>query len=276
MGTIDVLNSYNYVKDDLKFTTTSSVRTKIILSLNQRDKDLNDLKIELHLESSAALHALKKLENQDIIFKKGKKYHLSSFGKIYALKSENLFKSFHAIKKCEKIWLDHRIEGIPGDFLKEIRCLSNSFLVESTPIDIIKPYNHYAELLSQAIQIKSVSPIFYYPNLNLYENILKKNADVELILTPLILEKMIKTIDKDNLKKISLLKNLKIQEIDEDVKIAFTVTEKFLSLGLFSIEGMYDATINLISYDTDAIEWGNKLFDYYLKKAQKVNLDSFK
>ena len=225
------------------------------------------------MESSAALHALKKLENHDIIFKKGNRYQLSSFGKLYAIKSKNLFNSFHAIRKCEKIWLDHNMGGIPHDLIKKIQCLSSSFTVESTPTDIIKPYNHYAELLSKASKIKSVSPIFYYPYLDLYKKVLKRNANIELILTPLILDKLIKTINIENLKKIISSGNLRIYEINEEVKISFTITEKSLTLGLFSVEGMYDATINLVSYDMDAIEWGNELFDYYLRKAQKVNLD---
>ena len=275
MDTIDTLNNYDDIKEHIKFFTTSSVRTNIILSLNRGNKDLNGIKAELNLESSAALHALKKLENQNIIVKKEDKYSLSSFGKIYAIKSESLFKSFYAIKKCKKIWLDHWINGIPNELIKEMGCLRNSFLVESTPTDIIKPHSHYAELISKSHKIKGVSPIFYYPYIDLYRKVLKQNADLELVLTPLILDKTSETAGVEILKKAITSKGLKLYKIDEDIKIVFTVTENFLSIGLFSIEGLYDATINLISHDADAIAWGNKLFEYYHQKAEKVNLDYF-
>ncbi len=275
MDTIDILDLYDGIKGDIKFVTTSSVRTNIILSLNKGNKDLNTLKKELHLESSAALHALKKLENQKMVIKKENGYSLSSFGTLYAFESGKLFKSFYAVKKCEKIWLDHWINGIPPNLLAEIGKLSNSFLVESTPTDIIKPHSYYAELVSNAYKIKSVSPIFYYPYIDLYKNSLKENIDMELILTPLILDKMIETAGSDFLNEILSSKNFKLYKIDEDVRIAFTVAENFLSIGLFSNEGLFDATINLISYDTDAIEWGNKLFNYYLSKAKKLDLDNF-
>lgn len=267
------LNCYEDIKGDIKFLTTSSVRTKIILSLNRGNKDLNTLKNELDLESSAALHALKKLESQNIIIKKENEYFLSSFGKLYAVKSENLFKSFYTIKEYEKIWLDHWIDGIPKKLVKKIKCLNNSFLVESTPTDIIKPHSNYAKLVSKACEIKSISPIFYYPYIDIYKNALKRDADVKLILTPLILAKMTETAGMKFLKEILSSKNFKLYKIDEDVKIAFTVAEDFLSLGLFSTEGIYDATINLVSYDNDAIKWGNKLFNYYLNKAKKINLE---
>jgi predicted transcriptional regulator len=275
MDTMDILTSYDDIKGDIKFVTTSSVRTNIILSLNYGNKDLNELKNELNLESSAALHALKKLENQNIIIKKENEYSLSSFGKLYAVKSENLFKSFYAIKKCEKIWLDHLITGIPKQLLKKIGNLNNSFLVESTPTDIIKPHSHYAKLVVKAHEIKGVSPIFYYPYVDLYKKALEKNTNIKLVLTPLIIDKIAETTGTEVLKETLSSGNLELYKTDEDIKIAFTVSENFLSIGLFSTEGLYDATMNLISYDVDAIEWGNKLFNYYLNRAQKLNLDYF-
>lgn len=275
MDIINILNRYENIKGDIKIVTTSSVRTKIILSLNKENKDLNTLKNELNLESSAALHALKKLKNQDMIIKKENEYQLSPLGRLYAVKSENLFKSFYTIKKFEKMWLDHNIEGIPENLLKKIKCLDNSFLVESTPTDIIKPYTHYVKLVTKAHNIKSISPIFYYPYIDLYKNALEREADIELILTPLILDKLAETAGTGILNEILSSKSFKLYEIVEDVKVAFTVADNFLSLGLFSTEGLYDATINLVSYDADAIEWGNKLFNYYLDRAKKLTLDNF-
>ena len=274
MDILDTLNHYEDTKGHIKFVTTSSVRTKVILSLNKGNKDLNIIKNELDLESSAALHALKKLESQHIIIKKETEYFLSPIGKLYAVKLKNLFKSCYTIKKYEKIWLDHCIDGIPKKLLKEIKSLNNSLLVESTPTDIIKPHSHYTKLVTNAHEIKSISPIFYYPYIDIYKNALKRNADVKLILTPLILAKMTETAGMEILNEILSSENFKLYKIEEDVKIVFTVTENFLSLGLFSTEGLYDATMNLISHDADAIEWGNKLFNYYLDKTRELTLDN--
>jgi predicted transcriptional regulator len=60
--------------------------------------------------------------------------------------------------------------------------------------------------------------------------------------------------------------------LNEEVKIGFTVTDKYLSLGLYTKEGGYDLSRDLISENQDAILWANKLFDYYLKKADKIEL----
>jgi len=272
MNTDEIMDVYDYIKDDLKFITTSSIRTRIVLSLNE-DKDLTELKNQLGLKSSSISHALKRLEKEDIVFKKGKKYSLSSLGKLYFIKSQNFFRSFEAIKNCEKIFLNHLIDGIPSFLVRKMECLSNSIIVESTPIDVVKPQTHYAELVSKSENIKTVSPIFYYPFLDLYFYGLKKEANAEIILTPLILDAMVKNTEKGELEKKISSKNLKILRVDEDVKIAFTVTEDFFSFGLFLNDGIYDATMSLVNFDEDAIRWGEELYDHYLKKAKKIDLE---
>lgn len=272
MDTGNIIDIYDTVKDDLKFITTSSVRTKIILSLKEGDKSINDLRSQLDLKPSSVSHALKNLEMEGIVFKDGKNYDLTSLGKLYSIKSENLIKSFGTIKNGQKMWLNHLMEGIPPFLIKKMGCLNNSFIVESTPTDIIKPHTYYAEILSKSNRIKVVSPIFYYPFFDLYTEGLGDKAKVEIILTPLILDAMIKNMGKAKLEKVIPSNNLKFLSMDKDIKIVFTVTEKFLILGLFLHDGLYDATMSLVTYDKDAIKWGEELYEYYLKETEEINL----
>ena len=86
---------------------------------------------------------------------------------------------------------------------------------------------------------------------------------------------MLSTVDPEclpDLENYISMDNLKIWQIDNDVKIAFTVTDKFLSLGLFSSTGEYDSTKDLVSDDPDALAWGNRLFDYYKAKSELFHL----
>ena len=57
-----------------------------------------------------------------------------------------------------------------------------------------------------------------------------------------------------------------------EVKIAFTVTDKYLSLGLFLEQGDYDNSKDLISDDYDAVTWGNQLFKYHKNQAKPFTL----
>ncbi|MGF7118063.1 helix-turn-helix transcriptional regulator [Methanobacterium oryzae] len=276
METNNILNQYDNVKDDLKLLTTSNVRSKIILSLNNGNKQLSSLRNELKLGSSTILRAMEKLKTHNILIKKDREYSLSPYGKLYAFKLEKMLKSYYAIKNNDILWLEHHINGIPEYLLKDIGCLCDSIIIKGTPTDVVRPYTYFAELFNESQEIKCISPIFYNQYVFLYKKVLKKGSTLELMLTPMILDKLIETIGIDELKKLILSNGLKIGVIDEDTNIIFTVTEKFISIGLFSNEGQFDGTMKLFSFSPDAIKWGNKLYEYYLKKAQLIDLDYFK
>ena len=275
METNKILNQYEDVKDELKLLTTSNIRSKIILSLNNGDKELGDIRNELQLGSSTILRAMEKLKRADIVIKKDNKYSLSSYGKLSAIKFENMLKSCYTIKRNEILWLDHQIDGIPKYLLKDIGCLSDSLIIKATSTDVVRPYTYFAELFTESQKIRSISPIFYNQYVFLYKKVLKKDANLELMLTPMILDKLIESMGVEELKKLIVSNGLKIGVIDEDTNIIFTVTEKFVSICLLSNEGQFDGTMKLFSFNPDAIEWGNKLFEYYLKKAQLIDLDYF-
>jgi predicted transcriptional regulator len=64
---------------------------------------------------------------------------------------------------------------------------------------------------------------------------------------------------------------LKIYLID-NLKIALTVTENLFSMGLFDLKGQYDYNMDLISQDPESLQWGEEVFQDYLKQARKVEL----
>ncbi len=267
----NIMDVYDYIKDDLKFITTSSVRTKVILSLKETDLTLNQIKDKLALKSSSISHAIKNLEEENLVVKDGKNYSLSSLGKFYLFKSENLFKSFSTVKNCEKIFLNHLIDGIPHFLIEKIGYLNDSYIVESTPLDLIKPHTHYMEILSKSKDIRIISPIFYYPFFDLYTSGLKEGARAEIIITPLILNAMIKNMGREKIKEAMSTNKLQFLLVDEDMNISFAVTEDFLHFGLFLTDGIYDATMSLVNYNADAVKWGEELYNFYLKNAKEID-----
>jgi len=68
------------------------------------------------------------------------------------------------------------------------------------------------------------------------------------------------------------LKNQRLQiYVQDDLKIALTVTEDTLSMGLFYPNGQYDYNTDLISFHPQALQWGDELFQEYLKGSKKIN-----
>ncbi len=275
----DIFNYYEDVKDDLKFQGTSSVRIKIMINLYKGPKKTKDLRKSIGIPSSTILHSITELEKQKLISRNADDFLLSEIGKITVLKLIDMIKTLVSLKEFRKLWLNHEIDTIPQDLQMQIGNLSNSQLVEAKYDDISKTHRTHAQVILNAGKVRGVSPIFYPDYLETFDVILNKGVKVELILTEDVLKKTMESHDLESLENIKRLisKNqLKIWETKEDVKVAFTVTDKAITFGLFSKRGAYDSTRFLVSDHDDAIEWCNKLFDYYLKRAQKVNLDYLK
>jgi predicted transcriptional regulator len=87
-----------------------------------------------------------------------------------------------------------------------------------------------------------------------------------------VLDKTLELTNVNELKQ-ALKQNLKLRVIEQNPKIAFTVTDYFLSVGLFRYDGMYDMANDLLSYNEEALDWGNKLFDYYTSLSEPVVLE---
>lgn len=267
----EILKLYEKVRDDLKFLTASDVRTKIIIVLNSGLKNLSDLKDETNLNSSTILHGMSQLEEKNLTIKQSGGYSLSQTGKIVALNIINLIEASTSLEELEKIFLHHEITPIPEYLLESVGSLKNSYVVESTPTDVMKPHAVQAELIQNSKDVKYISSVLLPQKIESFEEMLEKGS-LQLILTSEILEKWIEIKGRDNLKKALLEKDFKLWRIKENVKISFTVSDTFIALGLFSTDGIYDLHKYLIGVDEDAIEWGNRLFNYFLERSEKVKL----
>ncbi|MCZ3366119.1 MULTISPECIES: helix-turn-helix transcriptional regulator [Methanobacterium] len=267
MNSKGIYEQYDKAADLLKFLTSSNVRTSILLSLNESSKNLTGLKQDLNLESSTIIHSTSKLEKRDLIFKNGENYSLSQIGKIFTIKLVNLIKTMDSIKNHEKLWLNHEIDGIPKDLITNLGDLRKSSLIEADSMDIHKPHTNFIQLLEYVKKMKGVSPV-YHPDFPEIIKILVSNGTyVQLIVTNPIL----RILNRGVLTEVYSKKNFELYVTNEHVKEAFTVADDFFSLGLFIVNGIYDYSIDLVSDDKNAIAWGEKLFEYYLKRSKKVN-----
>lgn len=274
--TLEYIGIYQDVKDLLKYTSGSSVRVKILICLCEGIQTMSELKKEIGISSSTISYNISNLEKKKITSKDGEKYILTPLGQLVTYNLMENMRKTAVISKFQKFWLNHDLSGIPPELIKRIGDLYQSSLVESESGEIYKPHEKYQELILKSNYIKGVSSIFRFNYIDLFQYlILENDIDVELILTNDIIQKIIQGIDPDNLK---LLKNsvaqgnVDLRVINHDVRIAFTVTDKYLSLGLFHEQGDYDNTKDLISDDHDAVAWGNTLFEYYRNQSQKFQV----
>ncbi|MBE0521761.1 MAG: winged helix-turn-helix domain-containing protein [Candidatus Methanoperedenaceae archaeon] len=255
----------------MRLAVCSELRKNIMVYLNDGEKSLKEMREEMNVSSTTAIHALKDLEKSNLTFQdQDKKYALTNIGKIMALKLVDFSDASLVLKKHEKFWLEHDMSGIPVHLMRKIGWLEDSVLFTDTEIDIFKVHSNFINLLKDAKEIKGVSPIFVPEFASLFEElVITKNINVSLIIKKDVLDKISSEI-KQKILDINNNPGLNLYVIEDDIKIAFTVTDYFMSLGFFRQDGVYDYSNDLINYNEKGIAWGNELFEYYRRAAKII------
>lgn len=261
------------IQNTLRLATCSELRRVILVSLGEGEKALSELREELEVSSTTAIHALRDLERYNFVFQdEHRDYALTKIGEMIALKLSDFVDAIEVLKKHEDFWLTHDLSGIPEQLLERIGWLNNSNVVKIDVLDIIKTHKTYIAFIETAKWIRGVSSIFSPDYPKVFEGLVKKTIDTRLILTENVWEKVIEVVGLENIRYQLSKGCLEIFIAEEDVKVAFTVTDAVLSLGLFALDGTYDNTCDLISNDERAVCWGVELFEQYQKGTTKYEI----
>lgn len=254
----------------VKFITGSDTRVKILHSLKEGALDLGSIRNETGINSSTLLHAMNKLKDNNLVVKSKDGYNLTNVGMIQLMLLIDLIKAFSTLYSHKDFWLNHQMRDIPEPLLKGIGDLGDCEMVKATSINILKPMTVITEIISEAKTVKGVVPIFQPGFIELIEGLAKRGSDVKLILTEELFG-MIKS-EHNGLFKVLLSKdNFDIWVTGRSVKVAFAVTDSAIILGLFTKDGAYDMSKNLVSHSNEAISWGTKLFKYHQGKLNCVH-----
>ena len=252
-----------------RLAVCSDLRKKIIIRLYDDKKPLGHLRDDLKINSTTAIHALKELEKYNITFQDNdKNYSLTNIGRVIAVKLLDFNDIAEVLEKHKEFWLEHDLSGIPEHLIKKIGWLKDSELIKDTDTEIFKAHTNYVNLLKNAKEIRGVSSIYIPDFESLYKELATEMIDVHLILSKDVIEKIDKTIL--NQMNIGSNSNFNLSVMNMNLKAAISVTDYFLSLGLFRLDGTYDYSNDLISYSKEAITWGNEFFDHYARLSERV------
>lgn len=250
----------------------SELKLKIMLSLSKGEKKLADLADEIKTRETTILHVLKELENFDLTTKIGSFYRLTSTGLINSRVYEELFKTTEVIEKFKDFWAFHDVTPIPAPFLLQLGALKDSSLIKTESSELGKVHETFLQVLLTSKRIRGTSPIFHSDYVKTFRQLLsQRDTSVELILTSRVLEKTLSSAESDLLKKYVSESHLKLF-LNDDLRIALTVTDRSFSLGLFLLNGEYDYNMDLVSLNPRAIELGEALFQDCLKSSRPITL----
>jgi predicted transcriptional regulator len=267
---IPEIDSYDGVREDLKFFTTSGVRVKLLISLNRENMTVDQLRSEFGYRTSTILPVIAELKSKDLIYQEDRHYCVTPFGKLISSKLIDFIETLHMFKTQERFWKNHEPCTIPDLFFRNIGSLNRSHIVEDIPADLLATHRHFIKLLEGCKVINGVTPFLHPDFPDVFKIFIEHEAVVRLVITYPVLELM-RERHGGVLQHVGDMSNFSLRVIEEDVRVAFTVTENILSLGLFRPDGTYDYGMDLVSEDPAAIEWGNALFEYYWHRSADVN-----
>jgi predicted transcriptional regulator len=189
-------------------------------------------------------------------------YHITTAGLVYLKVFKMFSECVETISKILRHFPDHKVV-FPDEFLLRLHEIKDFEVVTSSRLDILKPIKTYVEYIKESKEIYGVSPILFSDYSEIFKDLLGKNT-VALVLTEDVAEQIVdKTLERYKPK-------LEIYVIDFNPYIAFTVTDRFLSIGFFYESGNYDFTRELISTSPSALKFGKDLFEYYRAKAKRI------
>ncbi|HXY87153.1 MAG TPA: transcriptional regulator FilR1 domain-containing protein [Candidatus Acidoferrales bacterium] len=260
-------NRYN-----ISITPGSNLRTDALIHLAEGKKPLDALRTDLNVSSTTLLHTLRELEEYKLIFEDAERnYALTNNGKIVTRNLIAFNDTIETLHTYESFWLTYDLSPIPDYLLDKIGWLKDSYIISGTPANVLNAYSTVVKLLQDAKKIMVVSSILV-PDVTLLFDTFATEKDMRVILTEEVLHPSIEAVGQERIRQV-LKENVKLYIVRQNPKIGvFTVTDYFISLGLYRLGGTFDFSSHLMSCSKTAIDWGLALFDHYAERAERVDL----
>ncbi|MCQ2972349.1 MAG: transcriptional regulator [archaeon] len=231
---------------DIKYILTSTMRTKLLISLKECGKNLEALRNDIPKPSATILHGLKELENMHYVKKVNKTYHLTSNGELLTINLLKLIENWYTINKNEIFWNNHCLNDIPIESMRNIFLLKDAKCVISTNTDLTKALTTYMEMISKSTNLKIILPIFSETHLNIITDLIEKEdlEKIEILTT----ETILKSIETNVLFKKRLESDkINVKILKKDVNVFLTCCDDYITMNLFFKGGHFDDSQLLIS-----------------------------
>ena len=249
----------------------SELKLGLLSSLLRGEKRLSALREELGSSGSTIIHALNDLEAMNLTQQTDKYYKLTPLGVIEAQLIEEVSSTVEVLEKFSDFWLRHDITAIPNHLLRRMGALRDSNLIQDDSTELDRVHLTFKQLLLSSRRVRGVSPIFHSDFIGAFQLMLSEGATVDLVLSRGVLDKTLTLADTRQILDYVERDRLRIFVADE-LRVALTVTENSFSMGLFSLNGEYDYSRDLVSSSPRAIEWGGELYQHFLKDAERLKL----
>lgn len=269
------LDSYELYQKSIHSIFSSRLKIQILLSLLVEHPPLSRLREITGSTSQALIPKIRNLESQMLIESRNSEYFLTPLGKAVAVEVSKFVNIMSGISSHKEFWAIHDLSGIPEEFLQRIGELQDSEVKLDTQVDIMHVYSHFLKIVREAAYIHGISSIM---SPGLAETVAERvvaGVPVELVVSRQVISLLGKEPYIGQIKQLFQFQNFKIWVTGEDLKVGITVTDKYLSVGLFKNDSnQYDSSTDLFSQGREAIVWGEDLFRYYRDRSVLLDIST--
>ncbi len=253
----------------LRTVANSDRRSRIVLMLAAQSRSLSELSEALGSSPSNVLPQVRKLEAAGLVRSERSAYSLTEFGRMVAELFRGFVEGLGVVEEHRAFWVEHDISGIPGHLLRRLHELSEARVVTNPPESVYDPHREFVENVSSSRCIRGISPVYHPTYPVMFVELARSGREVCLILSESVLEK-VRENNPGELKEYLSFSNARLYRIEDTVKLAMVVTDRYFSLSLYFRNGIYDTARDLVGFSEASLRWGRDLFEHYLQQAERV------
>ncbi len=270
---MDTIKIYEKHQKLIHSLYNSRLKIQILLTLLNHTASLSRLRDVTGSTSQALIPKIRSLESQGLIEAANYEYRLTPLGGVVAQNVEGFVRLMGGIDQHHAFFADHDLSDLPEDFLLRIGDLYNAEPKQDTTTDMFYVYSHYLEILKDAEYIHGISSVASPGLAQFIAEKVMTGIPVELVVNHEVVVLLTTEPYATNMKGLAAYPNFSVWVTGQKLRVGLTVTDKYLSLGLFKKDtNLYDSSSDLFSSDPGAVIWGETLFRFYKERSAKLEI----
>jgi predicted transcriptional regulator len=257
------------MSDLLSVVTTSDKRKNLLLLLQSGPKSMDEIRDTLRVTTTGMLPQIKILSSHGLVRKVDGAYTLTELGGVIATHLNRLMGTLAVFEQEKGFWKEHDLSGIPLPLRLRIAELGEYRIISSGEEDLYESHSEFLEQILRSTHVHGYAPILHPVYPQFFLALARKGVEIALVLTDSVYAKIEKKYG-DQLAEGLRFPNASLYVTVENIRLAFIVTDRYFSTGMFFQDGRFDTKMDVTSFDASALSWGEDLFRHILAGARQV------
>jgi predicted transcriptional regulator len=257
------------MSDLLSIVTTSDKRKNLLLLLQSGPRSMDEIRSILKVTTTGMLPQIKILSSHGLVRKVDGSYRLTELGEVITAHLDHLLGTIAVFEQEKRFWKEHDLSGIPLPLRMRIAELGNYRIISSGEEELYESHSEFQEQILRSKRVHGYAPILHPVYPQFFLALAKKGVEISLVLTDSVFARIEKKYG-DPLNEGLQYPNATLYVTVENTRLAFIVTDRYFSTGMFFQDGRFDTKLDLTSFDASALAWGEDLFRHILAGARQV------